>query len=455
MLVSLPESGLMNPLTVLAGELARRGVDDILFATDEPRRAEIEALSSTSKVEFVSLGNVLSEMSAVTWDDETYDAVMRQPPGRSFRALFKRTFNPSGYAGKYRAFEAVLAEHRPAVLVIDVMCQFAIDAAVTKGIPYLLSSPFLPSNLLSASAPFQRSYTPRSFPTPRSGLPYRMTLRQKAANRLFRAGAVTAALDRRMVERLKEDKRIRAELGVSPKAGIGVARLDHAEGVLCYSVPELDYPLRIPPKMHLVGAMVPPLPQAPDGGDVTAWLDAQTSVVYQAFGTLTRLTAAEVRAFVQVARRLEGEGHQVLWKLPEEQQQLLPPRDELPGNLRIESWLPSQLDVLAHPHVKLFFNHCGGNAFHEGLYFGKPQVLRPLWVDCHDQAIRGHDVGIGLPVHPRTVDAGDVGDTLLRVLDEPQFRERAAHFATLQRAGGGREAAADIIEDLPQLARQP
>jgi UDP:flavonoid glycosyltransferase YjiC (YdhE family) len=65
------------------------------------------------------------------------------------------------------------------------------------------------------------------------------------------------------------------------------------------------------------------------------------------------------------------------------------------ANLRIESWLPSQLDVLAHPHVTLFFNHSGTDAYHEGLYFGKPQVMRPLWMDCHDIATRSRDLGIG------------------------------------------------------------
>lgn len=455
MLVSLPESGLLNPLMVLAGELARRGVEDVLFAADGPQRSEIESLSAASKVECISLGDVLPEMSAVTWDDETYHAVIRQPPAKAFRALLKYTFDPAGYAVKYRAFEAVVLEHRPAVLVIDVMCQFAIDVAITHRVPYLLSSPFLPSNLLSSTVPFGRSYTPRSFPTPRTGLPYRMTLRQQAANRMFRMSAVTAPfLTPGMARRLKEDRRVRAELGVSPKAGIGLSRVDHAEGVLCYSVPELDYPFPIPEKVHLVGAMIPPLPQAPDGGDVQAWLDAQTSVVYQAFGTLTRLNAEEVRGLVEVARRLDTQGHQVLWKLPEEQQRLLPPRDELPRNLRVESWLPSQLDVLAHSSVKLFFNHCGGNAFHEGLYFGKPQVMRPLWVDCHDQAIRGYDAGIGLTVHPTEVDPDDVTDKLLRVLGDQRFRERAEHIATLQRAAGGRRAAADIIENLPHLARR-
>lgn len=138
---------------------------------------------------------------------------------------------------------------------------------------------------------------------------------------------------------------------------------------------------------------------------------------------------------------------------PAEQQELLPPRETLPGNLRIESWVPSQLDVLGHPSVKVFFTHAGGNGFHEGLYFGKPLVVRPLWVDCDDQAVRGQDFGVSLTLdRPETLDADDVTDKLTRVLDDPAFRERAEHFATLLRAAGGRSTAADLLLGLPALA---
>jgi polyene glycosyltransferase len=253
-----------------------------------------------------------------------------------------------------------------------------------------------------------------------------------------------------MVARMVRHRKIRAELGVSSRVREPLARVHYAERVLCYSVAELDYPFPMPPHVRLVGTMVPPLPQATNGGEIIAWLDAQSSVIYQAFGTIARLTRAEIAALVDVARRLEGR-HQVLWKLPAEQQRMLPSR-ALPGNLRIESWLPSQLDVLAHPHVTLFFNHSGTGAYHEGLYFGKPQVTRPLWMDCHDIAARSRGLGIGLMLdRPDTIDPDDVTDKLLRVLGDPSFRERAEHFATLLRAAGGRKAAADILLELPAL----
>ncbi|OLF06429.1 glycosyltransferase [Actinophytocola xanthii] len=452
LMVGLPESGLINPLLVLAGELARRGVNDLLFATDEPRRAEVEALTSASKVEFVSLGEVLPELSALTWDDRTYRAVTQRSPLRALRALLKNSFDPTLRIPKYRALREAVAEHRPAVMVIDAMCDFAVNLAITEKIPYVLSVPFLASNVVSATVPFGRTYTPRDFPTPRSGLPYPMTPAQQLRNRLFRLCTLLTFVEPSMSRRMRSESRIRRELGISRLAHRPMARFEHAERVLCYSVAEIDYPFRIPDKMHLVGAMVPPLPQAPEERELTSWLDAQTSVVYQGFGTITRLSRAEVATLVEVARRLSPD-HQVLWKLPAEQQHLLPPRETLPPTLRIENWLPSQLDVLAHPNVRVFFNHAGSNAFHESLYFGKPQVLRPLWMDCHDEATRARDIGVGLALdHPERLDLADVTDKLLRVLGDPSFRERTEHLAGLQRAAGGRVAAADVVLDLPVLA---
>ena len=79
--------------------------------------------------------------------------------------------------------------------------------------------------------------------------------------------------------------------------------------------------------------------------------------------------------------------------------------------------MPSQLDVLAHPNVTAFVTHGGGNGFNEGLYFGKPMVVRPLWADNHDTAVRGQDKGVSLTLdNPQATDPHDVTEKLLRVL---------------------------------------
>ena len=297
--------------------------------------------------------------------------------------------------------------------------------------------------------PIGSSYTPKGFPVPHSGLRADMSFVQRWQNRLFQWRTLAMAFGKYHKERNAVDTRVRAELGISPEAYGQFCRVERSELVLCHSIPEMDYPFDLPPKLRTVGALVPPLPQCPPG-ELSAWLDAQESVVYLGFGTITRLTPEQVLALVEVARRLEGQ-HAVLWKLPHDQQGYLP--EQLPENLRIETWVPSQLDVLAQPSVKVFFTHAGGNAYTESIHFGKPMVLRPLWIDCYDQAVRAESFGVGLTLsQPHTIDPDDVLDKLTRVLDDPAFTERAQHLAALQQAAGGRTAAADLILGLPALS---
>ncbi|MFG7942581.1 MULTISPECIES: glycosyltransferase [Streptomyces] len=447
---SLPESGLLNPLLVLAGELSRQGVEDLWFATDEPGAEDVRRVATGAPVEFASLGEVAPELSAGTWPEDVYREVTHSSRFRAHRAIIKQSYRPAIQAEKFRRLEEIVEKVRPALMVVDCTSGFAVDLAVAREIPFVLSVPYLPSNVLVPHHPFAKGYAPRSFPVPHSGLPHPMTPAQRLANELFKFRTLGMFLTPSMGKVLAEDSRIRKELKLPPPTPM--TRIEKAELVLCTSVAELEYPLEIPEKMRLVGALLPPLPQTSGDDPVRAWLDAQSSVVYMGFGTVTRLTGQQVHALVEVARRLDGE-HQVLWKLPAEQQHLLPPAESLPGNLRIESWVPSQLDVLAHPHVRVFFTHGGGNGFHEGLYFDKPLVVRPLWVDCYDQAVRGRDRGVSLTLDdPGDIVVDDVVDKLTRVLTEPSFRANAARMGALQRAAGGRAAAADLILGLPSLS---
>lgn len=450
--VSYSESGLLNPMLVLAEELSRRGVADLWFATDENRRQAIESLHAGSPVEFFSLGDPIPELSSTTWDDETYRLVTQRSKFKARRAVIEKTDKPRLRMAKYRKLEAAVEKINPALLVIESMCRFGIELAITKKIPYVLSVPFVPSNLLTSYVPIGKSYTPKGFPVPHSGLPFRGTLAQRVSNRLFGWRTLTMAMSKDMRARQAEDAQVRAELGVAPEAFGQFVRVEQSELVLCNTIPELDYPFELPEKVRAVGALVPPLPES-DDTELADWLSARDSVIYMGFGTITRLTAEQVSALVEVARRLDSK-HDVLWKLPAEQQKWLPPADRLPGNLRIENWVPSQLDVLAHPSVKLFFSHGGGNAYNESVYFGKPQVMRPLWVDCFDQAVRGESFGISLTLdQPHGMDVDDVLDKVTRVLGNSAFRTRAERLSRLQHQAGGREKAADLILGLPAMAK--
>lgn len=438
-------SGVLNPLLNVAAELARRGVPDLWFATDDNSRKDVEALSAKSEVKFLSLGEFAEQLWPPSWDEETYNAVTQVSRVDALRAVTLKSFDPNVWIDKYRRLDAVVEELEPALIIMDSVEFYRCSLPILKKIPFILSSPFLPSNAMIATLPPE-------FPIPHSGLPYDMTPEQRQANEKFRADKAAIFSDPEMQRRGVEYMKMAAEFGITPSALSQENILNQTEMVLCYSLAELDYPLELPEKIKLLGTTIPPLETSSEPDEVVDWLDKRDSVVYMGFGTLTRLTEEQVGSLVEVARRLDG-AHDVLWKLPTEQQQYLPPADTLPGNLRIENWVPSQHAVLDHPSVKVFFSHGGGNGFHEGLYFGKPQVIRPLWVDCFDQDVRGADHGVSLSLdRPQDLDPTDIVDKLTKVLGTDSFRERAEHFGRLLHEAGGLTGAADLILASPALA---
>ncbi len=166
--VSLPESGLLNPMLVLAEELSRRGVDNLWFATDDKGREEVEAAAAGTPIEFFSLGDVVPEMSSVTWDDETYAKVTQRSRFKARRAVIEQTHRPELRVPKYRKLEELVERIQPALMVVESMCQFGHELAITKGIPFVISNPFVPSNLVTSAVPIGPSYTP---PTSRARTP--------------------------------------------------------------------------------------------------------------------------------------------------------------------------------------------------------------------------------------------------------------------------------------------
>jgi polyene glycosyltransferase len=435
---SEPSWGHINPLISIAGELAARGVRDIWFASTNDREAEIEAIDGGESVRFASLGPSQPELDPANWSDETLRAMTTSSVLRSFAAVVDATYDQAGIHQNYLRTLEVVDELRPALAVIDLSATWAFDAVAKRGVPYLAV----------ASAPVSRAYIdrlPRSYPTPNSGLPRQMSPSQEIRNILYRLGFLAILLRPKHLRANWDLVRTRrAERLANPDMRPNLYA-DDAVAVLAQSVFGIEYPFPgIPENLRMLGAIIPrDVGTAVTDEGLARWLDTNESVVYAAFGTLMRPTPQQVQAILEVAARL-GPTHHVLWKLPRSRQHLLP--DALPPNLRVESWIPSQHAVLAHPHVRVFFNHGGCNAVHEGLYFGKPLLVMPFWQDNLDAAARVVDSGAGLAVSQAyTPDPDDIAAKLTRLLDEPAFRSRAEHWSGELRAAGGVVAAADEI----------
>ncbi|MBB5828888.1 glycosyltransferase [Micromonospora carbonacea] len=428
--------GQLNPLLAIAGELSRRGEPGLWFAAEEEARDRVAAHATGSPLRFRSTGDTVLRV-----DDELYAAMTRGPMTTAGLVALARQIRIPEVADRVRARTLEqIDEIRPSLMVIDMLNLGALDAALARGVPYVLSLAFPPSNVYLSRLPWD-------YPTPTSGLPRRLGPRQRWTNLTFRA-RLRLSLLRALAGQARHRRAQRIDNAFGDPEKYSAA----ATAVFGYTVFGLEYPFPAPEHLHLFGPMVPLRDPAPgespsggpgQGGELTGWLDRQTSVVYACLGTLARLTGPQVRAFAEALAAI-GPEHQVLWKLPAAQRHLLP--GPLPPHVRIEEWIPSQLDVLAHPNVRAFVCHGGANGFHEGVHFGQPMLMTPFWLDCYDVAARAVDVGVGLALdRPPHVDASEVAGKLRRLLTEESFRERSRHWGEQCRRAGGVGRAADLV----------
>ncbi|WP_229399232.1 glycosyltransferase [Micromonospora okii] len=450
LVVADSSAGPFNPLLGVVGELKARGVRHVWFASAQERRPDVEGLPGPGEVSFASLGAAPPQSSPQRWDDATYRSLTTGDPAETVARYVDHCTDYDHLRRMHERCLEIIDEVRPALVVADSFATYAMDAAQTRGVPFVVSISLPPSNF------FQDQLPPR-YPVPFSGLPVRMTPRQQVANGGFR---------HRLLRELTRPDRLARDLpAVAARKAAGLhnpdmrpaAYVEAAEALMAYTVFGFEYPFpAAPEKLRMLGPAVPrELPPTEGDDGLDRWLDDHPSVVYVGFGTIMRPTRGQVEAIVAVAERLAPE-HAVLWKLPAGQRGLLP--SELPGNLRVAAWLPSQLRVLAHPHVRVFFNHGAANAVHEAVHFATPQLVMPFWLDCPDGAARAVDAGVALAVERGdTLDVDEVVGKLRRLLVEEGFRQRSQEWSRRMREAGGVAAAADLLLERREAsaARRP
>ncbi|MFD2762743.1 glycosyltransferase [Micromonospora eburnea] len=423
----------MSPLLAIAGELSHRGVPDLWFASEEAARGRVERVSGASPVRFASSGPTYYAP-----DESVYTAMTRGPRTTDgFVAAMRLLQHPSVAGEHYPWLLDLIDKLDPGLMVIDALHMPALDAAMTRRVPFVLSVPFPVSMLYLRRLPW-------SYPTPTSGLPRRMRPAQLAANVAFRLRLQLALLTR---TNLLGSAWYRRSLGIANPFGDLERYSAAAAAVFGYSVFGIEYPFSAPDHLHMLGTAVErEAPGASTGSDLASWLDEHPSVVYVGLGTLAVLSRDQVTALATALADL-GPRHRVLWKLPAAQRALLP--GPPPAHVRLEEWLPSQSEVLAHPHVRVFVTHGGANGFHEGIHFGKPLLVMPFWLDCYDLAARGVDAGVGLAVdRPPHFGADEITAKLRRLLSDDTFARRSRYWGEQLRQAGGARRAADLIVEL-------
>ncbi|CAN6282192.1 unnamed protein product [Urochloa humidicola] len=156
-----------------------------------------------------------------------------------------------------------------------------------------------------------------------------------------------------------------------------------------------------------LGLLQPPSSPV-NGGEEDAsavrWLDAQPpgSVVYVALGSEVPLPVAQVR---ELALGLELAGTRFLWALRKPgvpgDGEVLPlgfqERTRGVQGLVAMGWVP-QISILEHASVGAFLTHCGQSSILEGLLFGRPLVMLPIFGDQGANARLMEKKKVGLQV---------------------------------------------------------
>jgi hypothetical protein len=214
------------------------------------------------------------------------------------------------------------------------------------------------------------------------------------------------------------------------------------------------------------------LPPSPDGGrgagmnrddSSVRWLDAQpaNSVVYVALGSEVPLRVELVH---ELAHGLELAGTRFLWAL--RMPRGVPDADVLPPGfeertdghcLVTTSWVP-QNTILAHGAVGAFLTHCGRNSLTEGLQYGHPLIMLPIFADQGPNArlMAGRKVGLQVPrdEDDGSFDRQGIADTVRAVMvDGDTRRVFLTNAMKLQEVVADKELQERYIDEFVQRLR--
>jgi UDP:flavonoid glycosyltransferase YjiC (YdhE family) len=413
-----PLRGHCVQLIALAQELRTRG-HEVAFAVPRPGDEWLEG----------------TDVPVIPWEPATSSG-----PGR-FHAELDRLFARASrersawrseisfsrfildrYIDIYEGIRPVIERFGPHLLIAEHASLPPIEVACDLGIPCIRVSQFL-GGLVGGDA---------SIPHWATALPRRMTRSERLKNRAAHGvdvllGLMGRRLDRRRRKRLRGSRPLAEILATAP--------------LLVGSSLGLEIARPLPPRVHLVGPILPRRPATLDA-NLRAWLDGSASagVVYVSFGTLVVLKEEQIQALLHGLSRV---GTRVLWSLPAAQQRLLPGR--LPEGVRVEPFVV-QAAVLAHPAVRAFVTHCGRNGLHEALWHGRPLLCVPFFGDQHYNAARLVEAGAGIRLDKDALGWREIEDAATRLVRDPGHAACAARLGTILRTSGGLSRAMDIIE---------
>ncbi|MCC6587052.1 MAG: glycosyltransferase family 1 protein [Bryobacterales bacterium] len=236
---------------------------------------------------------------------------------------------------------------------------------------------------------------------------------------------------------------IRAGYGLGPMAGSVNQHTGRLPLYLIPSVRELDYNRRDQPNnVHYIG---PCVWTKSVGVAPPEWLNhlrPGRPWIHATEGTAQYQKPFLLRA---VARALSDVNAEVILTTGQNRDPAALGLEPLPANVRIAQWL-SHEEFL--PKCAALVTTGGAATVLASLQASVPLLVVPTFWDKSDNAQRVVEAGAGLRIAPRTCTPKRVRAAVMRLIEEPSFRENAHRIALRFRQAQGPPRAAELLEGL-------
>jgi UDP:flavonoid glycosyltransferase YjiC (YdhE family) len=226
----------------------------------------------------------------------------------------------------------------------------------------------------------------------------------------------------------------RTKLGLSPVSRLYGGLSERL--VIVGTFPQLEYPRRWPPEVHVVG----PLQWEPPYGDVDPPPGSAPLVV------VAPSTAQDPQQQLLLAA-LEGLAGEPVRVLATWNRRPPPVTVRVPPNVRLVEWISYSRTM---PGSALVICHGGHGTMVRALASGAPVLTVPHSGDMAENAARAEWAGVGVRLPWRFLGARRVRLAVRRALGEPSLAERAGELSAWAGAHEAAPRAADLVE---QLAR--
>ncbi|PVH87699.1 glycosyltransferase family 1 protein [Cadophora sp. DSE1049] len=385
------------------------------------------------------------------------------------------TWSEFEYMSGYQRCLEIVGSVEPDIIIVDPLMSQGLEACNTLSRKYVVLSPNTFLELLRKKQSLLSQFL--KIPTIASGFRYPVPWHLIPANVYLKVALlwilVTSPKVRALIQYRKSNK-----LPSLPPV-FNIWREDNH--YLLPSVPETDYPCRIPSNVTPCGPILLPVtPVSHQDPELLTWLQRGPTMLIN-LGSHVRMDDTMAREFSSGLKILldKKPNVQVLWKLKTSgglavsskatsggggfsgtglnKESLSAISAEISnGRIRIVEWLSvDPLAILQTGLIACSVHHGGSNSFHEALSGGVPQIVLPCWLDTLDFANKVEWLGIGVHGSRNTapsVEAWELSQAFLKVLDnseEPsRMALRARELADISGKVGGRKRACEKIVEL-------